>query len=256
MHCHWVSDSVQNVQDYWGQTPLALLVMQTALKYQDGGQAHGTISRRLVEVIIFLLESGADPLKVNARGESASTLGNALTHDALDLAAAVLRGGADLEAALPLRAVTIEDVALAPTAGDDVAAALAELADNSTEKAYAVEAPHSDAGAAHTNSGDGAEPGEVPQAEGSTQGGDQVQLEAAGSDVGVTGGDAENLSQPEDAEPQQAVGVDGVDVHVEEAEGEPAVASEGLGEAAGGEIESEPFQAGHGEDEKNGDAIA
>lgn len=199
---------MQNVQDYWGQTPLALLVMQTALKYQDGGQAHGTISRRLVEVIIFLLESGADPLKANARDESASTLGNALTRDALDLAAAVLRGDADLEAALPLRAVTIEDVAPAPTASGNVAAAQAELADNSTEKVYAVEtpqsdaaveAPQSDADAAHTDSGDGAEPGKVPQAEGSTQGDDQVQLEAAGSDVGVTGDDVETLSQPEDA---------------------------------------------------------
>jgi hypothetical protein len=84
------------VQDFWGQTPLHVLSIHTALVYTMD-TAPIILLNRLAHVMAFMLSKGADPGICNLVGDSAASVGNSLTQTALSLAFAAAGGEINLE---------------------------------------------------------------------------------------------------------------------------------------------------------------
>ena len=83
------------MQDYWGQTPLSLLIIHAGLRFRDDPDSK--LWTRVAEMVVFMLQHGASPATLNMKGESAYVLGSAKAQEAMRLAEAVMRGEATLE---------------------------------------------------------------------------------------------------------------------------------------------------------------
>ena len=84
------------VQDFWGQTPLHVVAIHTAMVYTlDNAPAN--LLNRLTHVMALLLSKGADPGIRNLAGDSPKSVGNSLTQAALGSALAAVAGEFSLE---------------------------------------------------------------------------------------------------------------------------------------------------------------
>ena len=84
------------MQDFWGNTPLHLLLTCTAAAFPKAPPP-ASVPRRLTEAILCLLRAGAVTAGVNCKRESIAKAGNDIAQAALADAAAVLAGTAQLE---------------------------------------------------------------------------------------------------------------------------------------------------------------
>eukprot|EP00892_Ulva_mutabilis_P007108 jgi/Ulvmu1/476/UM001_0484.1 len=85
-----------NGRDFWGQTPLHLLLHHASVVYPVASAAP-EVYVRLTGVLVLMLESGADVHERNGAGLPAAGAGDAGTAAALEAAVAVVAGEAALE---------------------------------------------------------------------------------------------------------------------------------------------------------------